>query len=154
MGAFLQFYLGVPIGVTENVIVKPKLSLAFSPVSVEVIGGEDVSYVDTIVIPGVAGEYYIDGYKDDPSVFIGAELGVVSASGGDDEYRLYGYGYELEGDGVSFGIYGGYAFGGGGKFSIGYRSAPVEVTYYRGNKKESKDFGGLSFLFSYAFFVE
>jgi hypothetical protein len=151
LGLFFELHAGVPIGVAENVVVKPQLSLSFTAVSVEDAVGKTDDYVDTIVIPGVAAEYYIEGYKSD-SVFIGAELGVVSASGGSDEY--YNVGYSLSGDGVSFGIYGGYVFGGGAKFSIGYRSIPVELEYNYGGKKESENFGGLSFLFSYAFFVE
>jgi hypothetical protein len=151
LGLFLELYAGVPFSVTENVIVKPQLSLSFTFVSVEDGYGNTDDYTDTIVIPGVAAEYYINGYKND-SVFIGAEFGVVSASGGSDEY--YNVGYSLSGDGVSFGIYGGYAFGSGARFSIGYKSIPVELEYNYGGKKESENFGGLSFLFKYAFFVE
>jgi hypothetical protein len=150
LGMFLGLQAGIPIGVTENFVVKPQLSLSFISVSVEDGYGEEDSYVDTIVIPGVAAEYYINGRKN--SAFIGAEIGVVSASGGSDKY--WNAGYELSGDGVSFGIYGGYAFGGGGKVSIGYRSVPVEVDYTYGLPIESANFGGLSFLFSYAFYSE
>ncbi|MDR3347146.1 MAG: hypothetical protein LBN32_00890 [Helicobacteraceae bacterium] len=144
LGMFVNLQGGVPIGITENAVVKPKLALLLGLVSVDFGRGETESHADTIVIPGVAGEYYLNGYKDDPSVFAGIELGLVTASGGDGNY------YDLSGDGLSFGFYGGYAFGGGAKFSIGYRSIPVEVKYL-GVYEESANFGGVSFLFNYAF---
>jgi hypothetical protein len=151
LGMFIELHAGVPIGVTENFVVKPQLSLSFSSVSVEAYRGATETYVDTIVIPGVAAEYYINGYKNN-SVFLGAELGSVGASSGSDKDASYGY--KLAGDGSSFGIYGGYASGSGAKFSLGYRSIPVEVEYNLNGKKESKNFGGAQFLFSYAFYVD
>jgi hypothetical protein len=148
LGLFLELHAGVPLGVTENFVVKPKISFSFTTVSVEDLIGQKDEYTDTIVIPGVAAEYYINGYKDG-SAFIGAELGVVSASGGSDDYANVGY--DLSGDGLSFGFYGGYAFESGAKLSIGYRSIPVELEYNINGKSESKNFGGVSFLFSYAY---
>ncbi|MDR1452136.1 MAG: hypothetical protein LBI57_07405 [Helicobacteraceae bacterium] len=151
LGLFLELRAGVPIGLTPNAVVKPQLSLLFTFVSVEDSVGNKDDYTDTIAIPGVAAEYYINGYKNSDSVFIGAELGVVTASGGSDKYSNAGY--ELSGDGASFGIYGGYAFASGAKLSIGYRSIPVELEYNYGGK-ESYNFGGLSFLFSYALYID
>jgi hypothetical protein len=75
---------------------------------------------------------------------VGANIGYPIPSSGSDGA------YELEKKGVSFGIYGGYAFNGNLKASLGYRSIPVEAVYLNG-KKESVNLGGVSFRFAYAF---
>jgi hypothetical protein len=149
LGAFLELNIGVPIGVTENVVVKPKISFLFSPVSVDYGYDESDTYLDTIIIPAIAAEYYINGFRSD-SIFLGLELGVPSPSSGND--APYPYEHDFKSDGISWGIYGGYNFS-NAKFSVGYRSIPIEhtdVVY----GSDSKNFGGVSFQFAYALYFD
>ncbi|MDR1461021.1 MAG: hypothetical protein LBI78_05195 [Campylobacteraceae bacterium] len=145
LGMFFELQAGMPIGIAENFLVKPKLSYLMGYVSVDYAYGEDTC-MDSLLISGVAAEYHINGYEKN-SFFVGAEIGAISASSDSDGY------YELDSNGVSYGIYGGYNFGGGSKILLGYRSIPVEVTYQNGYK-ESNNFGGLSLQFTYTFWLK
>jgi opacity protein-like surface antigen len=144
LGMFLELQAGVPIGINENVVIKTELSYLMGFVSVEYAYGEDDTYIDSILIPSVAAEYYVNG-REANSFFVGANIGYPIPSSGSDGA------YELEKKGVSFGIYGGYAFNGNLKVSLGYRSIPVEAVYLNGAYKESVNLGGVSFRFAYAF---
>jgi hypothetical protein len=147
---FLETGVALPIGFAEKIVIKPKVSFLITAISVEEEDSYSSSnkietYFNTIFIPAVASEYYINGYKES-SFFFGGEIGAPFPSGGNDEYN--------QGNkGISFGVYVGYAFYAGIKISVGYRSIPVEITYFPGaaEYKKSKDFGGVSFLFAYTF---
>jgi hypothetical protein len=142
LGMFLGLQAGVPIGVSENVVIKPELSYLLGFVKVEGVYSDD-TYIDSILIPAVAAEYYINSYVKS-SFFLGADIGYPVPSSGSDGA------YELEKDGVSYGVYGGYSFSGNAKILLGYRSIPVEVVYKNG-KKESANLGGVSLRFAYTF---
>jgi hypothetical protein len=151
LGIFYEIGAAMPVGIAENIVVKPKISLLMGFVSIEVTDSagstKDIELkINTVFIPAIATEYHLNGYKE-PSFFFGGEIGFPIISGGDDEY------YELENDGISFGFYCGYAFKGGVKISIGYRSIPAEITYFPNliEYKETKNFGGVSFQFAYKF---
>jgi hypothetical protein len=150
LGMFFEIGAALPIGLVEKIVIKPKISLLITAISVEEEDSYGSSnkieiYFNTIFIPALTSEYYINGYKES-SFFFGGEIGAPFPSGGNDEY-------ELGKKGISFGVYVGYAFYAGVKISIGYRSIPVEITYFPGaaEYKKSKDFGGVSFLFAYTF---
>jgi hypothetical protein len=150
LGMFLETGAALPIGFAEKIVIKPKISLLITAIAVEEEdsfgSSENVeTYFNTIFIPAVASEYYISGYKGS-SFFFGGEIGAPFPSGGNDEYKLGN-------NGISFGLCCGYAFYAGIKISVGYRSIPVEFTYFPGatEYKKSKDFGGVSFLFAYTF---
>jgi hypothetical protein len=142
LGAWFELQVGVPVGVNENIVVKPELSYLMGFVRVDGAYARD-TYIDSILIPSVAVEYYINGRKES-SFFVGANVGYpIPSSGSDGDYGL-------EKDSVSYGIYGGYAFGGHSKISLGYRSIPVEAVYANGGS-ESANLGGVLLRFSYAF---
>jgi hypothetical protein len=142
LGMFIELQAGVPIGVTDNVVIKPELSYLFSFVTVEGPYADD-TYIDSVFIPSVSAEYYVNSHKAN-SFFVGANIGFPIPSSGSDAY-------ELEKDGISYGIYGGYAFSGNFKAQLGYRSIPVEVVYWDGIYKESANLGGVTFRLAYTF---
>ncbi|MDR0579446.1 MAG: hypothetical protein LBG21_02475 [Campylobacteraceae bacterium] len=142
LGMFLEMQAGMQIGVNENVVIKPELSYLFGLVKVEYLYGDNV-YIDSILIPAIAAEYYVNDRKGD-SFFVGANIGYPIPSSGS------GGVYEFEQDGMSYGIYGGYIFGGNSKISLGYRSIPVK-TIYANDNRESANFGGVSLKIAYIF---
>ncbi|MDR1285108.1 MAG: hypothetical protein LBJ88_02785 [Campylobacteraceae bacterium] len=142
LGMFLELQAGVPIGVTDNVVIKPELSYLLGFVKVEGTYSDD-TYIDSIFIPSLSVEYYINSRKEN-SFFVGANIGYPAPSSGSDGE------YELEKDGVSYGVYGGYSFGGNSKIMLGYRSIPIEAVYAN-DVKESANLGGVLFRFAYTF---
>jgi hypothetical protein len=146
----LELSVGLPIGVTENFVVTPKFSYLMGIVSVSYDYGsheETDSYINSVALPAIAADYYLNDHKTDNSFFFGAEVGFPSPSSGKKER------YEFESDGLSFGARVGYAFG-NGNFSIGYRSIPVKVKFFGGSIEESRNFGGVSLKFAYSFYFD
>ncbi|MDR2904985.1 MAG: hypothetical protein LBU73_03420 [Helicobacteraceae bacterium] len=151
LGLGFELGLAVPIVVGENVVIRPALSYLFTSVSIErqycsYYGGcrtETESYADSILLPAIGAEYHINGAHND-GFFIGGELSMPQPSSGSNIY-------DFDGDGLGFGIFGGYNSKSGALFRVGYRSIPVNVTYY-GLIEESKNFGGITFMVAYRFY--
>ncbi|MDR2342879.1 MAG: hypothetical protein LBD84_07570 [Campylobacteraceae bacterium] len=148
LNVFFELQAGIPIGINENFLVKPKVSYltGFAFYYDHNQNDQKDVYSDSFTIPGIAVEYHLNGHQGN-SFFIGAEVGTIIASSGSGGH------YEFDDDSVSYGIYGGYNFNGGSKIALGYRNIPIEVTYLDGYK-ESKNFGGFSLQFLYTFWLK
>ncbi|MDR0580336.1 MAG: hypothetical protein LBG21_07030 [Campylobacteraceae bacterium] len=148
LNAFFEAQVGVPIGITEDFLLKPKVSYLTGFAFYYDYNQKDQKdvYRDSFIIPGIAAEYHLNGHQGN-SFFIGAEVGTIRASSGSEGH------YDFDNGGISYGVYGGYNFSGGSKISLGYREIPIDVTYLDGYK-ESKNFGGFSLQFVYTFWLQ
>ncbi|GHV06413.1 hypothetical protein AGMMS50229_11170 [Campylobacterota bacterium] len=144
-GGFLELHFGVPVTVTENVVIKPKLGVAMQTVKIDNChsryGCISESNLDAILTPAVAAEYFLNGVKSD-TAFFGVEVNAPLPSS-DSDY------YNLKNDGIGFGIYAGYQVH-AANFTIGYRKLPVKAKW-EGVPSKSYDFGGIMLSVGYRF---
>ncbi|GHV06417.1 hypothetical protein AGMMS50229_11180 [Campylobacterota bacterium] len=145
IGEFIELQIGLPVTVAENIVIKPKLGVALKAIEIDTChyryGCIDKSYPDAIVTPAVAAEYFLNGVKSD-TAFFGLELSLPQPAS-DSDY------YDLENDGVGYGVYAGYQRS-GANVTIGYRSVPVKAKG-EGFSDKSYDIGGITLGVGYRF---
>ncbi len=107
-------------------------------------GAGDVSFFNSVVIPGVSTRYR---FSENPSSgFLEAGIGYPIPSTGSDRY-------DLDSDGVSFKGELGYEFSENWELSLGYRYVPIEVELntWGGTVRGSVDLGGIFLELGYGF---
>jgi len=113
-------------------------------------GAGDVSFFNSVVIPGVSSRYRFNWDGSTPEEratgFLEAGIGYPIPSTDSDRY-------DLDSDGVSFKGELGYEFSENWEISLGYRYVPIEVELYNwgGTERRSVDLGGIFLELGYGF---
>ena len=149
-GAMMSdLHIGVPIAISENIVVAPTITLLISFVAVTYDYGtheETDSYSNTVIVPALAARYYLSGRKNS-SPYFEAEVNANSPHSGKSDR------YKFSSGGTGYGIFGGYHIAMdnlGVNIELGYRYLPVEVDAWN-SSKETKNFGGFAVRTSITF---
>ena len=137
-------YVWFDLTATGSFIVNERFSYAGYVDWMFNFGAGDVSFFNSVVIPGVSTRYRFS--ENTSSGFLEAGIGYPIPST-DSEY------FDFDSDGVSFKSELGYEFSENWELSLGYRYVPIEVELntWGGTEMRSVDLGGIFLEFGFKF---